>query len=141
PAGEGSIALESRHGTPAPPAPLVAEAGWIDQAYAADDVSAILERLDSSPYPGAATAATALRGNSPLSTQTALRAVRAARDEAHLPSALARELRVADYLMKHPDLPEGIRAQIIDKDRMPQWSPTDPAEVDQQEIAAAIAVD
>ncbi|MDN6178244.1 MAG: enoyl-CoA hydratase/isomerase family protein [Micrococcaceae bacterium] len=43
--------------------------------------------------------------------------------------------------MKHPDLPEGIRAQIIDKARMPQWAPTDPAEVDQQEIAAAIAVD
>ncbi|WP_443409395.1 enoyl-CoA hydratase/isomerase family protein [Arthrobacter rhombi] len=139
PANEVAVALEILHGTPAPAARLIAEAVWIDEAYAADDVSAILERLDASPFPGAATAATAVRGNSPLSTQTALRAVRAARDEAHLPSALARELRVADYLMKHPDLPEGIRAQIIDKDRSPRWSPADPADVDQQEIAAAIA--
>lgn len=139
PAGDVAVALEILHGSPAPPAQLPADAGWIEEAYAAEDVSAILQRLDSSPYPGAAEAAAAMRANSPLSTQTALQAVRAARDEAHLPSALARELRVADYLMKHPDLPEGIRALIIDKDHHPRWSPADPADVDQCEIAAAIA--
>ncbi len=139
PAPDVAIALEILHGVPAPAARLAGEAGWIDTAYAGADVPAILARLDQSPSPSAAEAAAAIRGNSPLALQTALQAVRAARDDAHLPSALARELRVAAYLMRHPDLPEGIRAQIIDKDRNPQWTPSDPARVDLREIAAAIA--
>lgn len=139
PAADVAMALEILHGSAAPAAQLVADAAWIDEAYAAADVPAILERLDASPFPAAARAAAAVRSNSPLATQTALQAVRAAREDAHLPSALARELRVADYLMKHPDLPEGIRAQIIDKDRSPRWSPPDHAGVDPAEIAAAIS--
>jgi len=139
PAAEVAVALEILHGVPAPAPRLAAEAAWIDQAYAGDDVPAILDRLEASPYPPAAEAAAAIRGNSPLATQTALQAVRAARADAHLPSALARELRVAAFLMQHPDLPEGIRAQIIDKDRTPRWSPADHAGVDTAEIAAVIA--
>lgn len=139
PAPEVAVALEILQGTTPPPAPVAADAVWIDEAYAGDDVPAILRRLDASPFPGASKAAAAVRANSPLATQTALQAVRAARDDAHLPSALARELRVADFLMKHPDLPEGIRAQIIDKDRSPRWSPADHAEVDTAGITAAIS--
>lgn len=139
PANDVAVALEILHGTAAPAARLVADAAWIDDAYAGAEVPDILARLDASAFPAAAEAAAAIRANSPLATQTALQAVRAAREDAHLPSALARELRVADYLMKHPDLPEGIRAQIIDKDRSPRWSPADHAGVDSAEIAAAIA--
>lgn len=139
PAPDVAVALEILHGASAPAAQLAADAAWIDEAYAGDDVPAILDRLDASPFPAASLAAAAVRANSPLATQTALQAVRAARGDAHLPSALARELRVADYLMKQPDLPEGIRAQIIDKDRAPRWSPATHAGVDPMEIAAAIS--
>ena len=38
---------------------------------------------------------------------------------------------MAGYLMHQPDLAEGIRAQVIDKDRNPQWSPALMSGVDQ----------
>ncbi|WP_417218276.1 enoyl-CoA hydratase/isomerase family protein [Arthrobacter sp.] len=139
PPADVAVALEILLGTRAPAGQLASDAAWIDEAYAGEDVPGILQRLDASAFPAAAQAAAAIRANSPLATQTALQAVRAAREDAHLPSALARELRVADFLMRHPDLPEGIRAQIIDKDRTPHWSPSDHQEVDPQQIAAAIA--
>ena len=63
-------------------------------------------------------------------------AVRAARAEDHLRTALDRELRVADYLMHRPDLAEGIRAQVIDKDRLPAWNPARLDRVDTAAIAA-----
>ena len=37
--------------------------------------------------------------------------------------AIAREFRVAAHLMEGPDFHEGVRAQVIDKDRLPRWSP------------------
>ncbi|XAZ36499.1 enoyl-CoA hydratase/isomerase family protein [Glutamicibacter halophytocola] len=56
--------------------------------------------------------------------------VRQARAGQDLRSALERELRMARHLMHQPDLAEGIRAQVIDKDRNPRWSPALMSEVD-----------
>jgi len=39
---------------------------------------------------------------------------------------------MARHLMHRPDLAEGIRAQVIDKDRNPHWSPAVISDVDQQ---------
>ncbi|GAB3651332.1 enoyl-CoA hydratase/isomerase family protein [Zhihengliuella somnathii] len=94
---------------------------WIDAAFSRERLPEILEVLDSLPYPEAKAAAEAVRANSPLSVETSIAAVRAARAEGFLPDAFARELRIAEFLMGYPDLPEGIRAQIIDKDRNPAW--------------------
>jgi enoyl-CoA hydratase len=139
-APEVAAALEVLHGTPAPrgTSTVASERPWIDAAYAAGTVAEILAALDATPYPGAAAAAAAIRANSPLATETALRAIRAARAEGTLPEALAREHRVAAFLMDHPDLPEGIRAQVIDKDRSPRWVPADPAELDLASIAGVM---
>lgn len=137
-AGELSMALEILHASPAPAdgTGIAAQQPWIDAAYSADTVPGILAVLDSYPLPQAAAAAAAIRANSPLATQTALQAVRAARREDDLPAALEREHRIAAFLMQHPDLPEGIRAQVIDRDRAPRWNPADPAAVDLGAIAA-----
>ena len=46
-----------------------------------------------------------------------------------LAEVLEQDYRVAVALTERPDLKEGIRAQVIDKDRNPQWSPATLAEV------------
>lgn len=119
--------------------PLASAQPWIDAAFGAPTPEQILERLDAMVHPAARAAAARMRANCPTSLQCALLAVRAAREADHLPSALARELRVADYLMHRDDLAEGIRAQVIDKDRSPAWNPAELAQVDRQAIAAVIA--
>ena len=136
-AGALVAALELLHSTVAP-SPLQAEQGWIDHAFGAGSPVEILARLDTMVHPSAAQAAAAIRANSPTSVASAFLAVRAARAEAHLRSALDRELRLADYLMHRPDLAEGIRAQVIDKDRTPAWSPAGLDQVDLAELAAVV---
>ena len=46
-----------------------------------------------------------------------------------LEEVLERDLRTGINLGKHNDLAEGIRAQVIDKDRNPQWKPATLEEV------------
>jgi enoyl-CoA hydratase/carnithine racemase len=47
---------------------------------------------------------------------------------------IAREFCVTAHLLEGPDFLEGVRAQIIDKDREPKWRPADVAEVDPARI-------
>ena len=132
-----SAGLEVLLGTFAP-SPLMASQPWIDHAFSAPTLSEILERLDQMSHSAAAEAAAAMRANCPTSMESALQSVRAARKEDHLQAALDRELRLAKYLMYRRDLTEGIRAQVIDKDRTPAWDPATIAEVDFSSIAELI---
>ncbi|CAM5641598.1 hypothetical protein SALBM135S_06414 [Streptomyces alboniger] len=38
-------------------------------------------------------------------------------------------------MLSAPDLPEGIRAQVVDKDRRPRWSPAELAQVTEADVA------
>jgi enoyl-CoA hydratase len=49
--------------------------------------------------------------------------LREARRLGALEPCLAMELRAAKACLAGHDLPEGIRAAIVDKDRNPRWSP------------------
>ena len=108
--------------------PLRAQRNWIDSCYEADTVEAIVEQLRSTPAEAAQRAADTILAASPTSLKVALRAVRAART-LNLEAALNREFRMVSALLRAPDLVEGIRAQVIDKDRNPRWTPPTLAEV------------
>jgi enoyl-CoA hydratase len=121
----------------APPASeLLPQRAWIDAAYAGDDLGAILERLADGAEPARAAAATLAR-RSPTALAITLRALRAAAHESSLEEALRREYRVSTHALVLPDFAEGIRAQLVDKDRAPRWSPADPADVDPAVVATA----
>ncbi|HWR84445.1 MAG TPA: enoyl-CoA hydratase/isomerase family protein [Rhodoglobus sp.] len=106
-----------------PPQPeLLPQRDWIDEAYAGDDVGAILARLEAGP--GAAAAET-IRSKSPTAVAVTLASLRRARELPSLEAALRQEYRVAVHALTWPDLQEGIRAQLIDKDRSPRWAPLD----------------
>lgn len=95
---------------------------WIDEAFARDRVSEIIRALRELGG-DAAQAADLLDELSPSSLTVALSAVRAARSLPDLRTALAREFDLAAFLIGRHDLVEGIRAQLVDKDRDPKWQP------------------
>ena len=117
-----AIASASAPADAAAPA-LAAARGWIDAAYSADTVEEILEQLLARPEPAARDAADTIATKSPTSLKVALRALRQARRLPTLEACLEQELRTSCAFLDAPDLVEGIRAAVIDKDRNPRWSP------------------
>jgi enoyl-CoA hydratase len=114
---------------PAPDSALLAQRDWIDECYAGDSVEEIVARLQARPEPEANAAAAQILAKSPTSIKVALRSLRRAADAASIEDVLNDEYRVSLACLKGPDLVEGIRAQVVDKDRNPQWSPASLAEV------------
>jgi enoyl-CoA hydratase len=49
---------------------------------------------------------------------------------------LDQDFRVGSRFLTHPDLAEGIRAQIIDRDRNPIWKPARLEDVSDADVAA-----
>ncbi|WP_037868676.1 enoyl-CoA hydratase/isomerase family protein [Streptomyces sp. SPB074] len=125
----------TRYAAEAPPAALDADRAWIDACYAAGTVEEIVERLRSRPEEAAHADAATLEGRSPSSLKVTLEALRRARAFNTLEEALDQEFRVSLACLATPDLVEGIRAQVIDKDRDPHWSPASLAGVGAEDVA------
>lgn len=116
---------------PAPWSELAQHRAWIDECYAADSVEEILARLEQAGQD----AAKEIGGKSPTALKVALEALRRARGLGSLEEELNQELRVSTRCFTAPDLAEGIRAQVIDKDREPRWSPSALEQVGPQDVA------
>lgn len=106
-----------------PEAELLGHRSWIDECYSADTAEEIVARLQASSAPEAAKAAQQLLAKSPTAVKVALRSLRNARQAPDLETCLDEEYRVSLACLRSPDLVEGIRAQVVDKDRNPRWSP------------------
>ncbi len=113
---------------------------WIDDAFAADSVAEIIARLDARAEPDAAAAAATLRALSPTALTVTLAAVRRARELPGLRAVLEQEYGLVDWFVTtRPDLVEGIRAQLVDKDRAPRWQPAALADLPDDLVAQAFA--
>ena len=124
-----------RHVRRPPLGGLGAAREWIDHCYAADTAEEIVGRLLASGVPAAKDAADTLLSKSPTAVKVTLAAMRRARRLGPLERVLEQEYRVSCAALSSPDLVEGIRAQVIDKDRAPHWTPATledvtPADVD-----------
>lgn len=106
-----------------PPSALLAQRDWIDQCYAGETVADIVAALRAHGADAAGDAADLISTRSPLALSVTLEAVRRAAALATLEDVLRQEFRTSCASLRSHDLVEGIRAQIIDKDRNPQWSP------------------
>lgn len=113
----------ARFAQPAPASELAAQRGWIDAAYAADTVEEIVANLRASDVPEARAAAEQILAKSPTAAKVTLRALRHARTLDTLEAVLDEEYRVSLACLESHDLVEGIRAQVVEKDRNPAWSP------------------
>ncbi|MGV9745282.1 enoyl-CoA hydratase/isomerase family protein [Rhodococcus zopfii] len=126
----------AEYSRPAPESELLAQQSWIDAAYSADSVEEIVERLRASDVPEAQATAEQILGKSPVALKVTLRSLRQARRSGSLEEVLDEEYRVSLASLKSHDLVEGIRAQVVDKDRNPQWSPATLADVTVADVDA-----
>lgn len=125
-----------------PSSALAEGRAWLDDAYGRESPAAVLDRLDELGRTGheeAAGAAATIREKSPTSVAVTFASIRRARDLPRLEDALASEYRVGLRLLQGHDFPEGVRAQVIDKDRTPHWEPPTLAGVDPAAVAACFA--
>ncbi|MBL1097323.1 enoyl-CoA hydratase/isomerase family protein [Streptomyces coffeae] len=122
-----------------PPGELDGGRGWIDEAYAGGTVEEIVDRLHALSVTAAKETAETLLTRSPTALKVTLEALRRARTLGPLERVLEQEYRVSCATLSSPDLVEGIRAQVVDKDRRPRWSPATLAGVTDEDVAAFFA--
>lgn len=122
------------------PSRLESAREWIDDAFSAADVPGILDRLRARPEAEAHETAELLATSAPTALAVTLEAVRRARGLPSLRAALAQEYGlVLWFAQTQPDLVEGIRAQVVDKDRSPSWSPARLDDLPPERVAEAFA--
>ncbi|MEV6330516.1 enoyl-CoA hydratase/isomerase family protein [Streptomyces sp. NPDC051909] len=136
---EDAATAVARFARPAPAGELAGRRAWIDACYAADTVEEIVQRLTDSGVPEAKETATLLLTRSPTALKATLAAVRRSRTLDSLEAALTMEFRLSCAALRSPDLTEGIRAQVVDKDRDPHWTPATLAEVTEQDTVTWFA--
>ncbi|SOB98477.1 enoyl-CoA hydratase/carnithine racemase [Rhodobacter sp. JA431] len=94
----------------------------IEAIFGGKDIAMIVAKLENLPTKFAAETLATLRRNSALSEECTLRLVRMTRAVPNIREALSNEFRFTLRAVEHSDFLEGVRAQIIDKDRNPQWA-------------------
>ncbi|MEU9580384.1 enoyl-CoA hydratase/isomerase family protein [Streptomyces chilikensis] len=124
----------ARHVRTAPPGDLAGRRTWIDACFSAGTVEEIVRRLLAHGDPTAAETARTLLDRSPTALKVTLAALRRARRLGTLERVLDQEYRLSCTALTTPDLVEGIRARIIDKDRAPRWSPATLQEVTDADV-------
>lgn len=133
----------------APASPLVATAEWFTEiaevalgsvAQTLSDPKAValklIAALEASALEPARALAAEIRGVCPTSVVVALAQVARARAEnLGVAEALIDDYRVLGRMFLRADFAEGARAQPIDKDGQPRWSPASLEEVDAAEVS------
>ncbi len=135
---DGIDAALASHVTEPPASNLMAQRDWIDDCYASETVEEIVAALRGHGT-AAGDAADLIMTRSPISLSVALEAVRRAVELDTLEDVLRQEYRTSCGSLNSHDLVEGIRAQVIDKDRKPKWSPRSLPDVTRADIEAYFA--
>lgn len=126
----------NRYAVEPPPSALLAQREWIDDCYARATAAEIVAALRAGGAGPANDAADLIESRSPVSVSVALAAVRRAANLTTLEDVLRQEFRTSCGALRSQDLIEGIRAQLIDKDRNPQWSPASLTAVTAEDVEA-----
>ena len=127
----------ARVAEPAPASVLAAQREWIDACYAGNDAGEIVRRLRTVGGEAVDVADT-IETKSPMAVKVTLASLRRAAG-LDLAGALEQEYRVGLRFLDGPDFREGIRAQVIDKDRTPHWQPASLDEVSDADVDACFA--
>lgn len=136
---DGVESALAKYAVEPPPGELAAQRDWIDECYAGQTVEDIVAALRAHGASPAHDAADLIATRSPIALSVTLAAVRRAADLPTLKDVLVQDYRVSSASLRSHDLVEGIRAQLIDKDRNPQWSPARLADVTAADVEAYFA--
>lgn len=124
--GENADAALAAEKTEAPGSGLVGLRHFVDGCFAPQKLETILEDIDDAGYGGSAFALSTYEtiiAKSPTSLALTLKLLDLG-SKLDLEDALRIEYRVAAHCMKGSDYYEGVRAVLVDRDRMPKWIPT-----------------
>ncbi len=94
----------------------------IDRSFEFDTVEEVLAAIGTDESPFANATAATLRAMSPTSLKLTLKEMRLGR-ALDFDSCLRMEYRLSQHALAGHDFYEGVRAQLIDKDRTPRWYP------------------
>jgi enoyl-CoA hydratase len=136
---DGIDAALAAHAIEPPPSQLLAQRDWIDHCYAGETVADIVAALRGHDAGPANDAANLIATRSPISLSVALEAIRRAAKLETLEDVLRQEYRTSSACSQSHDFVEGTRAQVIDKDRNPKWSPASLAAVTTADVEAYFA--
>jgi enoyl-CoA hydratase len=136
---DGVEAALAGHAVEPPPSNLVAQRDWIEDCYAGETVADIVAALRGHDAGPANDAANLIATRSPVALSVTLAAVRRAAKLDTLEDVLTQDYRVSCASLRSHDLVEGIRAQLVDKDRNPKWSPASLAQVSAADVDAYFA--
>lgn len=119
----------------APDGTLIVLQSEIDQSFAGENLSDIIRALQGLSSAIAEKTQKILARNSPLSMACTVEAIHRQRGSDSIRKALETEYRFTHRAIEHSDILEGIRAQIIDKDRNPRWKHQGPANVSSLDVS------
>ncbi|NOD75282.1 MULTISPECIES: enoyl-CoA hydratase/isomerase family protein [unclassified Ruegeria] len=118
----GDAGLISQHAETPPAGELAGLQADIDQYFSGETLGDIVTSLRNSEQAFSQKTLSTLGKNAPLSTACTVEMLHRLRGPAlSIRRALELEYRFTHRSMEHGDFLEGIRAQIIDKDRSPNW--------------------
>ena len=126
---QGMEAILSAHATPPGDAPILDQRAAIDRLFASDDFEEVLSALEGDGSDWAQAQLAILRQRSPLSCKVSLKLLL---DGATMPTfedEMRQEYAVVTRIVQRPDIVEGVRAVIVDKDHAPKWDPATPEAV------------
>jgi len=138
-ATDGVESAIAAHAVEPPASQLATQRDWIDHCYAGDTLADIVAALRGHDAGPANDAANLIATRSPIALSVTLEAVRRAAKLDTLEDVLAQDYRVSSASLRSHDLVEGIRAQLVDKDRNPKWSPASLSQVNAADVEAYFA--
>ena len=119
--------------------PLARAMDDIDRLFAGDGAAAILAALDADGGDWARAQAERLRRMSPQALAVTHRQLTLGAQAQSFAQEMAREYDLAGNVVLRPDIREGVRALLIDKDNAPRWTPATLDEVAPAMIDALFA--
>lgn len=121
---------------PAPDGLITQQSDEVEAAFDGPTVEAIVARLRAIGDADARALADAIDVKSPLALAAALESIRRGRTLSSLRQALVQEYRTSRHAATTFDFVEGIRAQLVDKDRSPSWNPPTHGSVTRDQVLA-----
>lgn len=131
-------AILNQHATTCVSSPLAEYRQAIDDCFQGDCVETMVQRLQQHPLPWCQTVAVSLLQKSPLSLKITLEQLRRG-PNLDLGACLQMEYGLAQQFVRDTDFYEGVRAQIIDKDKTPHWQPATLSAVKPQQVTQYFA--